>query len=116
MVDDAEQDPLGAGSGNQRCAAGAVCHVGTFKATTFSPIESGGVEQCTAGQGIGVIGDELGIGPLDHHDRRVVEGRDDADRRVGQKLPHDAGVPQRIDGHLSRIKAGRVTARSNGCL
>lgn len=38
MVDDAEQDPFGARSGNQRCAAGAVSHVGTFKATAFSPI------------------------------------------------------------------------------
>ena len=64
--------------------------IGTLKAATFSPMGRVGVEQCTAGQGVGVIRDEFGIRPLDHHDRRVVEGRDDADRRVGQKLPHDA--------------------------
>jgi hypothetical protein len=38
MVDDAKQDPLGAGSGNQSYPAATLCHVGTFKARSFSPI------------------------------------------------------------------------------
>jgi hypothetical protein len=37
-----------------------------------------------------------------------VEGRDDSDRRIGQKLPHDAGMPRRIGGHPGRM--GGVTA------
>jgi hypothetical protein len=39
MINDAEQDPLGAGSGNQSCTAAALCHLGTFKAKSFSLID-----------------------------------------------------------------------------
>jgi hypothetical protein len=38
MIDDAEQDPLGAGSGNKSSAARAMYQLGTIKATTFPPI------------------------------------------------------------------------------
>ena len=39
-----------------------------------------------------MIRDELGTGPFRQLDGRAVESQDDADRRVGQKLPHDAGM------------------------
>jgi hypothetical protein len=42
--------------------------------------------------GIGMISDEHGAGPFRQLDGRAVESQDDADRRVGQKLPHDAGM------------------------
>ena len=44
------------------------------------------------GKGIEMIGDQLGTGPFRQLDGRAVESQDDADRRVGQKLPHDAGM------------------------
>jgi hypothetical protein len=81
MVDDTEQDPVGTASGN---------HCWQHRESTWHlqcndilADKSGGVEQRTAGERIGVIGDEFGIRPLDHHDRRVVECRNDTDRRVG---------------------------------
>ena len=37
MVNDTEQYPFSAASGNQRYAAGTVSQLGTFSATTFSP-------------------------------------------------------------------------------
>jgi len=39
-----------------------------------------------------MIRDELGTGPFRNRDGRALECQDDADRRVGQTLPHDAGM------------------------
>jgi hypothetical protein len=72
-----------------------VCHVGTFKAKSFSPIGQA-VSSMHGGKGIGMIGDELGIGPLGHHDGLPWSVATMRIGRVGQKLPHDAGMLRRI--------------------
>jgi hypothetical protein len=50
-----------------------------------------------------------------HRDGRAVEYQDDADRRVGQKLPHDIGMLQAPDLIFASTKLSRPPHVLSGC-
>src|SRR5262249_23219689 len=51
------------------------------------------VEQRPTGNRVGMLGDVLAVGALDHLDRRVMQRRHDADRDVGEQHAYDRAMP-----------------------
>ena len=74
------------------------------KATNSQIVLGREVKQRAAAYSVGVVGNVFAVGAFDHHDACVVRGRYDARRHIGEQRPHEAGMAQRIDRDLRRIK------------